>query len=226
MVETLLRLAMEKGADLAGWATLDRGELALYSLLDTDQANRFCSAFVIVKSHNPDVLKGLRGTPTEAYDQDYRRLNSELVELVQFFEIYLTGKGIACLAVNPSETLDYHSQRGLVSHRALAERAGIGMRGRNNLLVTYPYHSGVRICSLLTELHIPRISKPVWPHPCAECHDCLKACPVRAIGESPEEFRIDLCLMHLEKVSTPEISPQICGACLAACPRSTVDQLS
>lgn len=223
MVETLLRLARERGADLAGWATLDRGELQLYSLLDWKQAERYHSAFVIAKRHDPEALRNLRGTPTEPYDRDYRRLNKELHDLILFFERYLSDRGIASLAVNPSETLDIEYQKGLVSHRALAERAGLGVRGRNNLLVTHRYHSGVRLCSLLTELPVKRMAQPVWPHPCVECDDCRRACPVRAIGERPEDFRLDLCLMHLDRVRYEGMSSQICGACLAACPNSTLE---
>lgn len=224
MIETLLRLALDRGADLAGFAAFDRGELALYSLLDSTDAKRYHSAFVIAKKHDPEALDNLRGTPTEAYERDYRRLNKELYDEILFLENYLQERGIACLAVNPSQTLDRQSHRGLVSHRALAERAGIGIRGRNNLLVTQQYLSEVRLCSLLTELQVKKMPKLAWPHPCLECDNCRRACPVRAIGEKAEDYRLDLCLMHLERVKAEGISPQICGACLAACPRSNPKQ--
>jgi epoxyqueuosine reductase QueG len=220
MIEALLRRAMEGGADLAGWAAFDRGELALYSLLDAEQAQRYHSAFVITKSHIPEVLKGLDGVPTQRYDQDYRRLNVELYDLARSLESFLKSRGIAARAVHPSETLDTRTQRGLVSHKALAERAGLGIRGRNNLLVTYPYHSGVRLCSVLTELKVPQLSRPVWPNPCADCDNCFQVCPVKAVGDTSEQYQLDLCLAHLEDVQTDAISKQICGACLAACPLS------
>lgn len=217
MQEILPSLALERGADLAGWAALGRGELALYSLLKPSEANRYHSALVIAKRHRSKALENLRSAPTPAYDQDYRRLNQELRTITKFLESQLVRKGIACLAVDPSETLDHHTQRGLISHRALAERAGLGIRGRNNLLITHPNYPGIRLCSLLTELHVQEPAKSVWPYPCKECDNCRKSCPVQAIGDEPEDFRIDRCLAYLEKIHVEGISFQICGVCLAAC---------
>jgi len=229
VINTLLRIAEEQGADLADWAALDRGELALYSLLNQEEALRYHSALVVSKNHHPDALNNLTGTPTEAYDRDYRRLNCELYNMVHYLEGFLRARGIACLAVSPSETSDTVHQRGLISHRSLAERAGLGVRGRNNLLVTFPYRSRLRLATLLTELQIPHTPKRIWPYPCGECDQCLDVCPAGALGRLPEDFRIDLCMEHLERVKVEGLSPQICGACLAVCPdfeQNTVDKFA
>jgi len=217
MQETLLALARERGADLAGWAALNRGELSLYSLLKREEAKQYHSALVIAKRHRSEALKTLCDAPTAAYDRDYRRLNVELYEIVRAIANYLTAKGIKSKPVNPSETLDTHRQRGLVSHRALAERAGLGVRGRNNLLITSPNYPGVRLCSLLTELRVNGSSKQIWPYPCKECDNCRQACPAQAIGAKPADFRLDRCMAYLEKVEAKGISPQICGVCMAVC---------
>lgn len=218
MIEAVLKAATKLGADLAGWAALDRGELPLYSLLERTDADLYHSALVVAKAHHLEVLKEPEKLPTFDYDRDYRRLNRELCDLVLNIEGHLKEQGIACRAVNPSETLDHAQQRGLVSHRALAERAGLGIRGRNNLLVTYPHRSRVRLASILTELRVPHVPKPVWPYPCDQCDHCREACPAKALGERPSDFRLDRCLEYLDKICIEGISPQICGLCLAACP--------
>lgn len=97
MLEMLLRSAMEKGADLAGWAALNRGELKLYSLLEGEDSQKYRSAFVIAKCHEPEALSDLHGIPTERYDQDYRRLNSELYNIAKYLEGQLQQGG-ACMA--------------------------------------------------------------------------------------------------------------------------------
>ncbi len=218
MLDHLKILAQELGADLAGWAGLDRGELALYSLMSPQQAGQYHSALVLAKAHNSAAVQDIQHLPTPAYEADYHRLNSALFEICLALEAHLRKSRIACLVVPPSQTLDAGSQRGLVSHRALAERAGLGIRGRNNLLVTVSHRAHIRLACVLTELQVPRVPKIVWPFPCVSCDQCRQACPADALGEHPEDFRLDLCLTHLEKYRHEQQSPQICGICLAVCP--------
>ncbi|RJP82172.1 MAG: epoxyqueuosine reductase [Candidatus Zixiibacteriota bacterium] len=218
MPDRFVTHALEGGADMAGWAAFDRGELALYTLLDLETAARFQSALVVVKRHNPTVFKPLQQMPTEAYLQDYNRLNGELLELVFTLQSALRSAGHHAVAVHPSETLDPVHRRGLVSHRALAQRAGLGVRGRNNLLVTVPFQSQVRIAAVLTDLRVPHLPEMVVPYPCMECNTCVKACPVGALGENPEDFRLDLCLAYMERIHQEHWPPQVCGVCMAVCP--------
>ncbi len=218
MLNDLLELARQQGADMVGWAALDRGELALYSLLPPAEARRYRSALVVAKHHDTRVFKHPHRLPNESYDADYRRMNAELSELMLSLEAFLKTLKVACRAVNPSQTLDAGSQRGLISHRALAQRAGLGVRGRNNLLVTILHRSQVRLASLLTEFEVPRLPKIIWPYPCAECDQCRKACPAGALGQNPEDFRLDLCLAHLDSIAAQNLSPRICGICMAVCP--------
>lgn len=218
MMERVLKLARQSGADLAGWAAIDRGELELYSLLSPEDAKRYRSALVVAMSHQPEAFVDPPALPTEAYDQDYRRLNAELNKLVSALESFLNEEGITCRAVPSSQTLDTMHQRGLVSHRALAQRAGLGVRGRNNLLVTLPHRSHLRLASVLTKMRVPHAPEMIVPYPCVECNKCREVCPARALGENPTDFRLDLCLAHLEKIHKKPLSPQICGICQAVCP--------
>jgi len=224
MVEKMLALARDRGADLAGWAALDRGELHLYSLLNASEADHFRSALVVAKTHDASVLDNPLALPTKAYDQDYRRLNSTLDELVRGMEAQLRREGIHCLAVVASETLDTVRQRGLVSHRALAQRAGLGVRGRNNLLVTPQFRARVRLAAILTELRVPRVPEMMVPYPCVQCNRCRDACPSGALGENPADYRLDRCLARLESIQSSEMSSRICGICLAVCPGLDRDQ--
>jgi len=125
---------------------------------------------------------------------------------------------VNCRGIAASQTVDPTHQRGLVSHRSLAERAGLGIRGRNNLLVTVAHRSRIRLASLLTELPVPHLPQVCWPVPCSECEVCRKACPAGAIGRQTEDFRLDLCLMYLDRIHKEEYAPHICGICLAVCP--------
>ena len=218
MVEKMLALARERGADLTAWAALDHGELHLYSLLNAQAADQFRSALVVSKAHNASVLEKPLALPSRAYEQDYRRLNITLDELVKGLETLLRREGIHCVAVVASETVDAVRQRGLISHRALAQRAGLGVRGRHNLLITPQFRSGIRLAAILTELRVPRMPELMVPYPCVKCNRCREACPAGALGERATDYRLDRCLSHLEKIHSAELPPQICGICLAVCP--------
>lgn len=218
MLQEILQSARDQGANLAGWAALDRGELALYSLLPASETKLYQSALVVGKSHQPSILGDYSTLPSLEYDREYRKLNDELLHLVTSLEKSLREQNVPALAVHPSTTLDTVHHRGLISHRALAQRAGLGVRGRNNLLVTVAYRSHIRLATLLTALEVPSAPPVVFPYPCWECDECHRACPVGALGDHPGDFRLDRCLTHLERVHRTELSPQICGICMAVCP--------
>lgn len=220
MQKAIEKLAREAGADLCGWAPLAAVDLVRYTLLPELEAKLYKSAFVFAKRHTPKAIKGLKGWPTPAYDREYRSLNTELYQIALEIENKLKEREITCRAINPSETLDDQAQKGLLSHKALAERAGIGVRGRNNLLITYPSYPPVRLCSVLTSIEVKQPPMVEWAYPCDSCENCQINCPVDAIGETYENYRIDLCLDHLDRVAAKNISTQICGACLVVCPRT------
>jgi epoxyqueuosine reductase len=218
MIDIVADLARTQGAVLVGWASLHRNELARHSLLSASEASRYHSALVIVINHHNAALAPAASLPTPAYEADYRRINVQLDDITTNLQDYLKSHRVRCRAVPASQTLDRVHHRGLISHRALAEQAGLGRRGRNNLLVTPGFKSRVRLASLLSELSVPpRLEAPL-PNFCTACDVCRKACPAGAIGQSSEDFRLDLCLLNLERIHRKDIAPQICGVCLAVCP--------
>lgn len=214
------KLAGNEGVDLHGWALLQTTDLNKYTLLSEGETAVYKSAFVFAKRHTPEAIKGLTGRPTLAYDREYRSLNEQLYRIGLLIEAHLQDHGVSCKAINPSQTLDKSAQKGMVSHKALAERAGIGVRGRNNLLITFPPYPPVRLCSVLTDIPVEKPLRTEQAYPCDSCENCLRNCPVGAIGDTYEDYRIDLCMEHLDAVASKNISAQICGACFSVCPRT------
>jgi epoxyqueuosine reductase QueG len=54
---------------------------------------------------------------------------------------------------------------------------------------------------------------------CGDCRACINACPAGAIGETPADFRIDLCIAKLKSFRKErKISQMICGMCVKTCP--------
>ena len=125
--------------------------------------------------------------------------------------------GFDALPIPSSQTVDWENQRGHLSHKIVAARAGLGWIGRNNLLINENYGARVRYVTVLTDMPLP-LSKPV-ERDCGICQLCLVVCPSGAISSSWEMFDRMKCLEQLKYFSKQyQIGHYICGICVKACP--------
>ena len=108
-----------------------------------------------------------------------------------------------------------------------AERAGLGTRGRNGLLLTEKYGSWVFIGEIITTMYLPAASETL--RLCDGCDMCIRACPTGALA--PDGFHADLCLSAItqqKKPLTPQQEEMIrksgcawgCDVCQNACPKN------
>ena len=118
--------------------------------------------------------------------------------------------------------------------RQAAWRCGIGLRGKNGLVIVPPYGSYVFLGTILTdaELDLPEHT----PAPdCIGCGKCLSACPGNALGERGVE--VSRCLSELtqkkgtltaEEESLLKAHPLIwgCDRCQQVCPYNAHPALS
>jgi epoxyqueuosine reductase QueG len=129
---------------------------------------------------------------------------------------YLQERGHRVFPVPSSQIVDWENNLGHISHRAVAQHAGLGWRGRNNLLVNPTYGSRVRYSTVLTDLVLPYDSP--LDETCDPCMRCVKSCPGGAIGKTPEDFDLSLCIETIGQVTRPKnIGSKICGICVKAC---------
>ncbi|TCS61718.1 tRNA epoxyqueuosine(34) reductase QueG [Varunaivibrio sulfuroxidans] len=112
-----------------------------------------------------------------------------------------------------------------VMEKPIAQRAGIGWRGRHTNIVSREFGSWLFLGEIFTTLTIP----PDAPHTdhCGQCRLCIDACPTQALNV---EGKIDprRCVSYLTietKTSVPEalrgdLGNRIygCDDCLAVCP--------
>lgn len=118
----------------------------------------------------------------------------------------------------------------LVDNSPLPEKeaaalAGLGLRGRNTLVILPPYGSYLFLGTVLTDLPLP--SAPAPAPDCLDCGACVSACPGGALG--PEGLDQSRCLSALTQQKGP-LSPVQeallaahplvwgCDACQRACP--------
>lgn len=173
-------------------------------------------AVVIAVRVSPTVLSTLEDGPNLLYFHHYRQLNSLLDRAALGITREIEIKGYSAIPIAASQVVDWEKLIGHVSHRELAYLAGLGWRGRNNLLVTAKWGSQVRLASILTDFPL----EPACPliGDCGSCYCCLSACPAKAIEEEPTAFDRLACYEQLKEFSrSRRIGQYVCGLCVKAC---------
>jgi epoxyqueuosine reductase QueG len=110
----------------------------------------------------------------------YRKIDSTAHEIARVLE----DSGHAAVAVPTYLPIDMSDEMlgmlGEVDHRRAAVEAGIGVYGKNNLLVNEKFGPRLRLATVLTTAALEP-SRKVQKVVCDECGECVKACPANAL---------------------------------------------
>jgi len=173
-------------------------------------------AIVIGKRVSPTILSTLENGPNLIYYHHYRQLNLWLDQVAEKIAFRIEKEGYYALPIAASQIVNWEKQRGHVSHKKLAELAGLGFRGRNNLFITERWGAQVRLVSILTDF--PLKSANPLEKDCGLCKRCLDICPAKAIKEEITNFDYISCYNKLREFSKSwGIGQNICGLCVKAC---------
>lgn len=104
-----------------------------------------------------------------------------------------------------------------------AVRSGLGVLGKNNLLITKEYGSYVFIGCIVTDLVLEDVAEVTH---CIDCKACYKNCPGGALRD---EFNINLCASHISQKKGELTDTEInaikssgliwgCDICQTVCP--------
>ncbi len=162
------------------------------------------------------VIDDIESRPTMLYFHHYRQVNNFLDQTTLRITRFIQGEGWEALPIPASQIIDWEQQRGHLSHKEVALRAGLGWIGRNNLLVTPEYGCRVRLATVLTNFPLD-CGEPIG-RDCGECRNCLEVCPAGAIKEKRDDFDHLSCYERLRQFKKEGFVGQyICGICLKAC---------
>ncbi len=163
------------------------------------------------------ILDEIEDSPTPLYFQHYQRVNILLDTIGLILNNAIQDLGYQAIPIPASQLVDWEKQRGHLSHKHVAQAAGIGWIGRNNLLVNERFGARIRLLTVLTNLPL-HIQFSDRPGDCGSCRACVSVCPAGAIKERPEDFDHLRCYEQLKVFSkTLRFSHHICGVCIKAC---------
>jgi epoxyqueuosine reductase len=162
------------------------------------------------------VMDSIDDHPTPLYLHHYRQANYILDRIAFHVAALIQNMGANTLPIAASQLVDWEHQRGHLSHKRVAQAAGLGWLGRNNLLVNPAYGARVRLVSILTDLPV-RTDTPLEDS-CGTCSRCIAVCPANAIKEKVEEFDHRGCFEKLKEFRNKyNVGQYICGVCVKAC---------
>jgi epoxyqueuosine reductase len=176
--------------------------------------NRFPRVIVFGYPLSTSVLATIKDHPTLIYKHHYKTVNWLLDQTAYHLVRFIEKKGNQALAIPASQVVDWKEQKGHVSHRLLAQEAGIGFIGRSGLLVHPQLGAQVRYVSVLTDVDF-ELDKKIDAD-CGTCKKCLTACPAHAISEKGVD--ILRCYEKLNEFAKIRgIGQHICGVCVKVC---------
>ncbi len=100
-----------------------------------------------------------------------------------------------------------------VSHRVVAENAGLGWRGKNELIINQEYGCALRFASIVASVPLPHGEKV--PSACGECTACVEVCSFLRNKRRLVDYR-ENCRRFINALGLEE---QVCGKCILACHR-------
>lgn len=214
--EELKKKILKWGASMVGFADLECLVPKKWSFLET-------GASIIVQLSNA-IIDEIRNGPTFTYAYHYRTTNQLLDSIAAKASNFIQSLGYQALPVPASQRVDSSELRGLISHKMVATRAGLGWIGKSALLITTTYGPRVRLVSVLTDAPI-MTAKPISESQCGECMLCVEVCPARALKgrnwtlNTKREDLMEASLCHEVTSQNKEIfGEKICGMCMSVCP--------
>ncbi len=215
----LMAYVLDRGASVVGACRIDTLIEQFHPEIQ-EVARRLTTAISFGLAVQQSVLDTLTSRPNDIYKSHYRAINSRLDQIGLMLADTISRMGYQAMNIPASQLLGpsprYGNQAHL-SHREVAYRAGLGWRGKNNLLVSSRFAGRLRLATVLTDLELP--PDPIMKGDCGGCRACAARCPADAIGPEVEDFRLDKCREQVLRFSRENNYGQmICGLCLNCCP--------
>jgi ferredoxin len=194
-VDELRQLCLDCGADDVGFVAIDRKEL------DADREDiklafpRTRTLIGFVSRMIPDNIR----TPLRSIaNVEFHHTGDEVEHIARSIIKRLADKGVRGVYPSmgfPMEMDRYPGKIWSVSHKLVAEAAGLGKMGIHRNIIHPKFGNFILLGTVLIEAEVEKQSQPISYNPCLECKLCVSVCPVGAIGMDGN-FDFGACMNH------------------------------
>lgn len=156
------------------------------------------------------VPKGVFSTPVYSKETIWRTQNlyyRRLDTLALRFAKILDSHGETAVPVFGCQPMDINERGSVIGHMnqiRMAEAIGLGVIGKNGLLLHSNYGSRLMLGGLVTSASLPGIRYPEIDEPgCPkDCTICVESCPVNAIMPEIKKIKITRCLKYTSRIQS------------------------
>jgi len=216
---------LEKREGIIGFAPLDKVKLLpvqksyLKRKLVPFDLTKPITAISIGVFYIPEEVKSIpvcwvtKGTKSGNWN-DYARACGEINRILNRISQALAEK---FKGIREQATVEGHTHKVrkveeyydlCISHRAFAEEAGLGWRGKSGLIITPENGPALRLSTIFIP-HKIKSGKREF-RGCGDCQLCLRVCPFL---KSQKDYRQG-CLLRLKNIG---LENEVCGICIRVC---------
>lgn len=193
--DALRQLALQCGADDAGLVSIDRPELdsEREHILRFYPRTKTLLSFVCRMNREP-----IRNPARSVANVEAHQSGDHVNEVAHRIVAALEQKGVR--AINPPmafpmEAENWPERMWVVSHKPLAEAAGLGVMGIHRNVIHPQFGNFILLGTVLIDAPVTEEHHPLDFNPCLSCKLCVAACPVGAIG-ADGAFNFSSCYHH------------------------------
>lgn len=211
--------ALECGVDIVGVASIDRFEGAPNGFHPTDVMKSTRSVITFARKFIMGILDELSPERQRLSYKHHMYAHKNTYNTFTGYDLarFLEERGNKAYIIQPTTPYHAHEFRSVMSHRHAAVRSGLGVFGKNNLVLTKEFGPRQRFCSVLTDAELvpdPMIEGDL----CRDCNTCRDACPVQAWDGKSDIFYKPVCAHHQHWNRADQECKQPCGICVQVCP--------
>ncbi len=193
--QTLRELCLKAGAEDVGFVPVshtaidaDRKEIAL-----AFPATKMIISIVCKMNVHPT-----RSPARSIANNEFHQAGHDVNDVCRTIVRELQELGIA--ALNPSmafpmETEQWPEKMWVISHKNVAEAAGMGKMGIHRNVIHPKFGNFILLGSILVDYELEQYSEALDYNPCVDCKLCVAACPVGAISLDGD-FNFSSCFTH------------------------------